>query len=321
MHLAPLRRIAVSVAIAFLAFAASASAQQLIIKGEFGNMGGVMPPPGLYAGMFGAPSWQDEIVGPNKKAVDGPNLNMYPFGPLVQYVSKFCLFGANYGALVAVPFTNTEISFPRLDVDDSSSIALSQLWVIPVMLGWHIKDPLPLAPGGADMTFHYAFYAPTGRYNVVLTDTGRGPAPNNTSLGMWTNELSYRVTGYFDKDRKFSGSASLFYDFNSKKKDLDWTTGNPFTYMWGLAYSYGAKDSLFSGWLGAAGYAQWQVTSTRGIDAPLIARENKTQINGVGPEFATLKGALTIRYFWQFGGKFTTRGQGLWVSFAMPLPI
>jgi len=61
--------------------------------------------------------------------------------------------------------------------------------------------------------------------------------------------------------------------------------------------------------------------STTGLDAPLIVRENKSQINGVGPEFTTLQGALTIRYFWEFGGKFTTRGQGLWVMFAMPLPF
>jgi hypothetical protein len=313
MQRVPIPRIAASAAIVLLALVASVSAQQLIIKGEFGNMGGVMPPPGLYAGMWGAPSWSDQLVGPDKKAVDGPTLSQYPFGPLVQYVSNFHLFGADYGAAIAVPFLNVAIDFPRLDLNDSSSIALSELWVIPVMLGWHIKDPLPLAPGGADITFHYAFYAPTGRYTVG--------ALNNSSLGMWTNELSFRLTSYFDKDRQWSGSASLFYDINSKKKDQDWTTGNAFTYMWGLGHSYGAKDSLFSGWFGAAGYAQWQVTSTTGIDAPLIARENKSQINGVGPEFATLKGALTIRYFWQFGGKFTTRGHGLFVQFAMPLPI
>jgi len=197
-----------------------ASAQQLIIKGEFGNKGGVMPPPGLYAGMFGAFSWADELVGPNKNAVDGPNLNQYAFGPLVQYVSKFKLFGANYGALAAMPFANIAIDFPRLDVDDSTGIAPSQLWVVPVMLGWHIDKPLFLAPGGADIIAHYAFYAPTGRYTAG--------ALNNTALGMWTNELSLRVTSYFSKDRKWHGSGSLFYDFNGKKEGLDWTTGNPF---------------------------------------------------------------------------------------------
>ena len=214
---------------------------------------GVMPPPGLYAGMFGWGNFADELVGPDKNVIEGPELDQYAFGPLVQYVSNLCIFGANYGALVAVPFANTSIDFPRLDVDDSTGTAMSQLWVIPVMLGWHITDPLPLAPGGADMTFHYAFYAPTGRYNVILTDTGLSPAPNNTALGMWTNELSFRVTGYFDKARKWHGTGSLFYDFNSKKKDLDWKTGNPFTYMWGLGRDYGKPGSMFSGWVGRRG--------------------------------------------------------------------
>ena len=310
MDFKALRRIAVGVSMALVFGASPGRAQQLIIKGEFGNKAGVMPPPGLYAGMFGGITWSDELVGPDKNVIEGPELNQYIFGPLVQYVSKFCLFGANYGALVAVPFSNVAINFPRLDVDDSTGIALSQLWVVPVMLGWHLPGPLPLAPGGADLTFHYAFYAPTGRYNVILTNTGLSPAPDNTALGMWTNELSFRITSYFSRDRKWHGTASLFYDINSKKEDLDWKTGNPFTYMWGLGRDYGEPGSMFSGWVGAAGYSQWQVTSTTGIDAPLIARNNKTQVNGVGPEFTTLQGALTVRYFWQFGGKFTTRGQG-----------
>ena len=307
------RRIAVSVSLALLAGVSAARAQQLIIKGEFGNKGGVMPPPGLYAGMFGDITWTDQLVGPDKNAIDGPELNQQIFGPLVQYVSKFCLFGANYGAMVAMPFANVRLDAPRLDVSGSTGIAASEIWVIPVMLGWHLEQPLFLAPGGADITAHYAFYAPTGRYTAGAT--------NNTGLGMWTNELSFRVTSYFSKDRKWHGSASLFYDINSKKKDQDWKTGNAFTYMWGLGRDYGETGKMFSGWFGAAGYAQWQVSSTTGLDAPLIVRENKSQINGVGPEFTTLQGALTIRYFWEFGGKFTTRGQGLWVMFAMPLPF
>ncbi len=314
------RPLAILAVIFFLA-GTGAHAQQLIIKGEFGMKAGFMPPPGVYAGAIGAISWSDQLVGPEGNALDGPELTQYAFAPMVEYVSKFCLFGANYGAVVAVPFANIAISSPRLDVDDSTSMALSQLWVVPVMLGWHITDPLPLAPGGADMTFHYAFYPPTGRYSVIQTDSGPAPAPNNAGLGMWTNELSFRVTGYFDRARKWHGSASLFYDFNGKKKDLDWKTGNPFTYMWGLGRDYGEKGSMFSGWVGAAGYSQWQVTSTTGADAPQAVRDFKTQINGVGPEFTTLQGALTVRYFWQFGGEFTIRGQGLYVQFVMPLPF
>lgn len=309
------RKTAVLVAAAVLAIAASASAQQLILKGSFGMNGGVMPPPGLYAGMFGGFSWTDEVVGPapDKTVVHGPSVDQQVFGPMVQYVSDFKIFGANYGAMAVIPVANIAFDFPRLDLNDSSGLALSQVWIVPVMLGWHHADPLPLAPGGADFTFHYAFYPVTGRYTAGAT--------NNTSLGMFTNEVSFRLTSYFDKARAWQGSASLFYDFNGKKKDLDWKTGNPFTYMWGLGRTYGSSDSLFSGSVGAAGYAQWQVTSTTGADAPEIVRDNKSQIMGVGPEVSTLKGALVIRYLWQVGGKFTTRGPGLYVQFAMPLPI
>ena len=139
-----LRRIAVGVSLAIFIGVSAGQAQQLILKGEFGMKAGVMPPPGLYAGMFGWGNFADELVGPDKNSIKGPELDQYAFGPLVQYVSNLCIFGANYGALVAVPFAKPRLDFPRLDVDDSTGTAMSQLWVIPVMLGWHITDPLPL---------------------------------------------------------------------------------------------------------------------------------------------------------------------------------
>lgn len=89
--------------------------------------------------------------------------------------------------------------------------------------------------------------------------------------------------------------------------------------MGGLGRNYGASGSNFSGWAGVAGYGQWQVSSTTSADAPPSARENKTRIYGLGPEFTTLKGALTLRYFWQVGGKFSAQGQGFFVQLAMPL--
>jgi hypothetical protein len=304
-------RIAFAVLVVVVLCAGGLRAQQLIIKGEYGMMAGTQPPPGLYAGMWGGIDWGTELKTGNGDTINGPKVTQEVFGPVVMWVSNLKILGANYGALVAVPFANTRIEFPRLNLGGSSGLALSQLWVIPIQLGWHITDPLPLAAGGADVTFHYAFYPPTGRYTPG--------APNNTSLGMWANEFSARLTAFFDKEKEWHGSAALFYDINSKKQGQDWTTGDPLTFMGGLGRNYGSKDSLFSGWAGVAGYGQWQVTSTTGADAPLLARLNKTTIYGVGPEFTTLKGALTIRYFWQYGGKFSTQGQGLYVQLVLPL--
>ena len=300
--------------IALALMASRANAQQLILKGEYGMMAGTMAPPGVYAGMFGSLGWAHELKTGSGDSIRGPKLTQEVFGPLVMWVSNFKVLGADYGATVAIPWSNTRIEFPRLDdVAGATGIGFSQLWVVPFSLGWHIKDPLPLSPGGADITVHYAFYPPTGRYTPG--------APNNTGLGMWCNELSARLTAFFDKDRNWHGSAALFYDINAKKEGLDWTTGNPFTFMGGLGRNYGSSGSLVSGWAGIAGYGQWQVTSTTGADAPLVARENKTTIYGIGPELTALQGALTVRYFWQYGGKFSTQGQGMYVQFAMPLPF
>ena len=299
-------------AVACLLLTANAGAQQLIIKGMYGMMAGTQPPPGFYAGAFGSISWADELKTAGGDTIKGPKITQEVFGPLLMWVSPYKIFGADYGATIGVPFANARIEFPRLnDNGGSTGIALSQLYVVPISLGWHLKDPLPLSPGGADITFHYAFYAPTGRYTPGARD--------NTSLGMWSNELSGRLTAYFDKDRNWSGAAALFYDFNSKKQGQDWKTGNPFTFMGGLGRNYGCQGTLLSGWAGLVGYSQFQVTSTTGADAPLLARENKTRIYSAGPEFTTLQGALTFRYFWQFGGKFSTQGQGMYVQFAMPI--
>lgn len=185
----------------------AASGQQLIIKGMYGIMSGTMAPPGLYAGMFGTVGWADELKTASGDTFHGPKLTQEIFGPLVMWVSNFKILGADYGALTAVPFANVRAEFPRLGEGGSTGIALSELWVVPLSLD--IKDPLPLAPGGVDITFHYAFYAPTGRYTAGAID--------NTSLGMWCNEFSARLTAFFDKDKAWHGSAGLFYDINGKK--------------------------------------------------------------------------------------------------------
>jgi hypothetical protein len=307
----PVRALFIAAA-CLLAFGASAGAQQLIIKGMYGMMGGTQAPPGLYAGMFGAVSWADQIKGPNGNGVDGPNLTQELFGPLLMWVSPYKIFGGHYGAVVGIPFANFLLDFPRLDNQGASTgLALSQLYVSPVQIGWHSDKAMPIFGGGTDVLAAYTFYAPTGRYTAGSL--------SNTSLGMWCNELSVRATGFIDKEKNWSAAGSLFYDINSKKKDLDWKQGNAINYMWGVGRNFGEPKTMLSGWVGVAGYAQWQVSSTTGADVPEVLQNHKTTIYGVGPELTALEGALTVRYFWQYGGKTTTQGQGLYVQFAMPI--
>jgi hypothetical protein len=276
-------------------------AQQIIMKGQYGMMAGTMAPPGIYVGAFAYYYTASDLKEPDGTSVSGPALNQWVFGPFVEYVSKVKILGGNYSALAAIPFATIMTDYPRLGDDLSTGVALTQLWIIPFSLGWHLKQ--------ADITAHYAIYPPTGRYTAG--------ASNNTSLGMWVNEFSGRGTYYFDKTRNWHASVSLFYDINSKKQDTDWKTGNPFTIMYGAGRNFGKGKWL--GWAGVAGYAQWQVTSTTGSAVPGVVAANKTQIYGIGPELTTLQGAFTVRAIWEFAGQFSTQGFTLYTQFAMPL--
>jgi hypothetical protein len=276
-------------------------AQQAILKGQYGMMAGSMAPPGFYAGAFAGYYTTDELKTADGIGVSGPALNSWVFGPFVSYVSKFKILGGNYNAIFAVPFATIKTDYPRLGEGLSTGVALTQLWIIPFSLGWHLKQ--------ADITTHWAIYPPTGRYSPGADD--------NTALGMWVNEFSVRGTYFFDTGRNWHASVSLFYDINGKKEDTDWKTGNPFTVMYGAGRNFG-KGKLF-GWIGVAGYAQWQVTSTSGSDVPAFVTANKSQIYGIGPELTTLQGAFTVRAIWEFSGRFSTQGFNLYTQFALPI--
>ena len=90
-------RKAVLIGLALILCAAGATAQQLVLKGEYGLMGGTMAPPGFYAGVLGSFTWADELKTPDGKSLSGPELSQYLFAPLLIWVSDFQILGGDYG--------------------------------------------------------------------------------------------------------------------------------------------------------------------------------------------------------------------------------
>jgi hypothetical protein len=68
-------------------------------------------------------------------------------------------------------------AIPLLDFDSNPGAGLTDLFVQPVDLGWHLPH--------ADLTAVYGLFIPTGRYE--------DGASNNTGLGMWAQELRARL--------------------------------------------------------------------------------------------------------------------------------
>ena len=122
--------------------------------------------------------------------------------PLAWYVSKAKIFGANYGAMVVLPFANASIEAPAFAIGKTVDTSVSDLLLRPLDLGWHTKR--------ADVTAGFQLYMPTGRDERGGSD--------NIGKGMWTYEPFVGTTVYFDEKRTVSLAATAYWEFHGKQE-------------------------------------------------------------------------------------------------------
>ena len=140
--------------------------------------------------------------------------------PTIIGVTPKKVLGANYGFMVALPFSTIR---PERTIPESfePDWGLNDLYVVPLYLGWH-------APR-ADFVAGYGFYAPTGRYEAGAND--------NVGLGMWSQEIQAGTTVYLDAAKKISAATTAYLELHSNKKDQDLKVGNLLTLEGGAAYN------------------------------------------------------------------------------------
>ena len=186
----------------FAAFIASPASAQLNGENLLGDMGvksGSQPEPGLYAGTIYYRYFTDSIMGP-----DGERIVFDPTGsgkqtihagvPMVIYVTKKKVLGANFGTMAVMPFANGSLEAPGLGLSEEASTGASDLYVMPAQLGWHFKR--------FDAVAGLAFFAPTGRHSAGASD--------NLGKGMWTTEVSGGATVFLDAARSISVAGTSF---------------------------------------------------------------------------------------------------------------
>jgi hypothetical protein len=206
------------------------------------------------------------------------------------------LLGGTYGFQVLVPFLSTAVELPRLGFESSTSLGLSDIYVMPVNLGWHTPR--------ADYMAGLAFYAPTGNYEPGAND--------NRGLGMWSFELSGGSTVYFDQKRRWHASALGFYEIHTNKQDQDLKAGSILTIEGGVGGAF-LDGALVAG---MAYGAQWKMTEDSGEDFPSSVLPGKNHIYTLGPE-VTFTGlyqppflvSITARYLWDVGARASLEGQ------------
>ena len=214
--------------------------------GDFGVQSGSQPAPGVYAALFYLRYDTDTIKDADGDIVRLPqaspaSLAVGAVAPMVWYVSKTKLFGANYGAMVVFPFANATLEAPAFQLSNTVDTSFSDMLIRPLDLGWHTPH--------ADVAAGLQLYMPTGRYERGGSD--------NIGKGMWAYEPFVGATFYFDEKRTTSFATTAYWELHGKKKDTDVKVGQLLTLQGGLGKSYLGGGLI----LGAAYYAQWKLTS------------------------------------------------------------
>jgi len=285
-------------------------------KGDYGLQSGSQLPPGFYmiAPMYyrydadTVRNSEGEKISIDPKESGSLAANAYIFGLI--WVSEYKILGGNYSFQVYPGFTDNTLEAPILGLDEAVSTGFTDLYFQPVNLGWHTKN--------ADFVAGLGISAPTGEYELG--------GSSNRGLGMWSFELFAGTTVYFDEAKSWHFATTAFFETHTDKEDTDISVGNILTLEGGLGKSF--MDGALS--LGAAYYAQWQLTEDDlGVERLLFSNRSigKHRVYGVGPELniplATSKklyGFLSARYLWEFGAESTLEGQTFVATLTFPLP-
>ena len=219
--------------------------------GDFGVQSGSQPQPGFYAALFYLRYDTDTIkdaddmtIRPSQNAPGSVAISAV--APILWYVSKTTFLGANYGALLVLPWANASIEAPAFAIVQTVGTSFADLAIRPLDLGWHTKR--------ADTTAGFQFYIPSGQYERGGSD--------NIGKGMWTYEPFVGTTVYFDEKRTVSLATTAFWEWHGKKKDTDVKVGQILTLEGGVGKSYLGGGLI----LGAAYYAQWKLTEDQLAD-------------------------------------------------------
>lgn len=287
--------------------------------GDYGVQAGSQPGPGFYNIVFYYNYDTDTL-----KDIDGNTVRPLPGSPtnvdikaianFFYFVSKGKVAGANYGAMIALPWVNGSLEAPAFALSEKTDMRFSDILVRPFELGWHLKQ--------ADVTTGIQFYLPTGRWERDGYD--------NVGKGMVTYEPYVGTTLFFDEKRTASFATTAFYEVHGDKKDTNTRVGQIVTLEGGVGKSFLGGGLVF----GAAYYAQWKVTDDQigefigpdGIERD-VTIDGKHKVWAFGPDVtlpiasrSKLFALVNIRYFWETGASLKTQGDSLVVMATIPIP-
>ena len=282
---------AISVCAQLLLAAKTTAAQDLGHKlpGLIGLDAGRIPEPGLYLVYRFVDYQADELRDRNGNLIPIGNLQLQgisnAFG--VSYTVNLKQSSVSLTATAAVPVARLRFNIQDRPEVSFDRFGLADAYIQPVRLGWR-GDRF-------DVVTSYALYLPTGIFTLA---GGKG---KGVSSGQVTHEFSAGGSIYANTNRDVFVTALASYDLNLRKRGIDITRGDTFQIQGGVGLDF--LEHVIE--VGAAGHGLWQVRPDRGVDLPLILRDGRDRVYGVGPEVAVLikaiRSQIRVRYEWDLG--------------------
>lgn len=230
-----------ALAAALITLAPAALAAGHYVTGVEGIQAASVPPPGVY--------YLGYLVDYNIGSVSGaPGNNTGTVTALANravWVTHAKILGADYGVEAIVPLQATSLTFGGIGID-STSRGVGDVYVGPVVLGWHGSN--------WDGVFALGEWLDNGSYSS--TD------PSSIGLGYRSTMWTVGGTFYPDQARKWSASMLARFETNTSQKDTGVTPGDGLSIEWGIARQIAGGNQI-----GLVGYYQGQTGSNSGAGA------------------------------------------------------
>jgi hypothetical protein len=269
------------------------------VPGQQGLNAGVIPDPGFtYANLainYSASEFNDSN-GNHVSGVSG-TYAFWLYENIFYYVSNFKFLGARFAPYVAVNFANGSLVADVTGTNLGASgggVGLSDTWVEPVNLGWHLKR--------ADINVGYAFVAPTGRFTAGAT--------NNVGSGYWGNDITTGTTFYITKNKATSANFFTDWEKHGQKSGTSISPGQTFTDEWGLGQILPLKKD-FSRLLqlGVIGYDQWQISNNGGYVLPSVPASTLPyySLHAIGLQTDFILPAKGVNLFFKYEDEYSVK--------------
>lgn len=219
------------------------------------------------------------------------------------WVSRWSLEGLHYAASATLPIAWNSLTSDIRGVINSGR-GFADSYYLPLILGRN-ADRL-------DIRGQYGFLAPTGKFAHGAND--------NVGSGYWTHTLSCGQTVRFGARRDFTVSAFEMYERHTKQRGADIQPGDTFdadaSVMANVPSGGTARLQI-----GAAGYAQRQITSPTGTDVLAESANDRYAVNAVGfamsVAFPRQRANVAVKWFTEIANRSTFEGYSMQLSAAM----